>query len=116
MTSIWAICFNHGESCAVDKLPNYPMKLVIPEVVRREKVEEEEDEEVREDNDHLETVGTITERLILSFPGSPIALTKTILLLKQVSCHCVGETPAWLIQQQQQRNAQYVGKTLPIYC
>ena len=45
MTSIWAICFNHGESCAVDKLPNYPMKLVIPEVVRREKVEEEEGEE-----------------------------------------------------------------------
>ena len=42
--------------------------------------------------------------------------TATILLLKQVSCDCVGETSAWLKQQQQWRSTQHVGKTVPLYC
>ena len=42
--------------------------------------------------------------------------TATLLLLKQVSCDCVGETSARLKQQRRWRSTQYVGKTLPFYC
>ena len=48
-------------------------------------------------------------------PRDWLTQTATLLLLKQVSCDCVGETSAWLKQQWRRRRTQYVGKILPIY-
>ena len=49
-------------------------------------------------------------------PRDWLTRTATIILLKQVSCDCVGETSARVKQQRRRRSTQYVGKTLPIYC
>ena len=48
-------------------------------------------------------------------PRDWLTRTATILLLKQVSGDCVGETSARL-KQRRRRSTGYVGKTLAIYC
>ena len=59
-------------------------------------------------------------------PHDWLTRTATIVLLKHVSCDCIGEILvlqsetseilAQFKQQQRRRSTQYVGKTLPIYC